>query len=121
MFSQIKMYLYGGLALIAVIAIGVGEYKLWHNGYDLAKAEDKVQYEKLINDYNEKAIALQNLEVQRHNAVVELQNKKIEELVAKKSELEKKVKENNDAASKEPNANEPALGKSSSVRLNSIR
>ena len=115
--GSLKLYLYGGAALVILLGLGFSHYKAYNYGV----MTTEVKYIKQIAEINRTSAELLKKEIENHNAFVEEQDKKIIDLEEKNARLEQTEKENASEAAKDPDAERPALGKSSVMRLNRIR
>lgn len=117
MFLQIKAYLYAGVAVVGLLALGYSEYK----AYSLGEDHVTVKYEKTISEINAKSL----LELQRQNEIADkitnMQKQTIAQLQSKNQELETIQKENEIEAAKDPHTNDTALGASSVLRIGRIK
>jgi len=114
---MIKQYLYPIIGVFALVVLSFISYKIYDFGY--SRAETK--YIKEISEINLKSAELLKKQKDEHDRFVELQDKLLNNLRTKNTELEKVMRENEEQASKEPDRDEPGIGKSRVMRLNRIR
>jgi hypothetical protein len=115
--GSLKLYLYAGAALVVILGLGFSHYKAYSHGVTVT--ENK--YIKVIAEVNSKSADLLKQQKDEHDRFVEQQDKLLNSLKTKNSELNKIVRENEEQASKEPDRDEPGIGKSRVMRLNRIR
>lgn len=115
--GSLKLYLYGGAALVILLGLGFSHYKIYNYGVTVTEAK----YIKVIAEINSKSADLLREQKDEHDRFVEQQDRLLNNLKTKNSELEQIVRENEEQASKEPDRDSPGIGKSRVMRLNRIR
>jgi dihydroorotate dehydrogenase len=115
--GNLKLYLYGILVVIGILFVGYVEYKIYNAGYSASETKRI----KEISEINSKSAELLKQQKDEHDRFVEKQDKLLNNLRANNEKLNEIVRENEEQASKEPDAKQPAIGKSSVMRLNRIR
>jgi len=115
--SLIKQYFYPILGVLLLLVLGYTHYKAQEFGY--SRAETK--YIKEISEINSKSADLLEKQKEEHDRFVEKQDKLLNNLKSDNERLSKIVRENEEQSAKEPDANDPGIGKSRVMRLNRIR
>lgn len=114
-----------GLTIIGVLSaltiLGFIGYKIEAHGYNRAVVIEEAKYTKILNDINEKTLIETNRQDEVAEKLNKLQNQQIADLLAKSKEDDEIQKENEIEAAKDPNADAPAIGTNSVLRLNRIK
>lgn len=116
-FGIIKQYLYPIVGIALLLVLGFATYKVYSFGYDRAE----IKYIKQISEINSLSADLLKKQKDEHDEFVERQDRLVNGLRSKNTELENTVRENEKEAAKEPDGNEPGIGKSRVLRLNRVR
>lgn len=116
-FGIVKQYLYPIIGVLVILAFSFIGYKIYNFGYSSAETK----YVKQISEINSKSADLLKKQKDEHDKFVELQDKLLNNLKSKNTELENIVRENEQEAAKEPDGDEPGISKSRVLRLNRIR
>jgi hypothetical protein len=108
-------YILGVLAILGVLSFA--GYKV----YDYGVTVTTLKYEKIISDVNTASAALLEKQKAEHDRFVEAQDKIVNNIKSENNRLIAIQKENESEANKDPNAQRPAVSKSSVMRLNKFR
>lgn len=109
-------YVIGGV-LIAIALLCVGSYA---KGYHTASSSWSTKYELREQQLLAAHIAEQNRQAQANAMAKAVEQKQIQQMEADNAALEQRIKELNDEADKDPDANKPALSDSARMRIDSV-
>lgn len=109
-------YIIGGVFLAVVLVCGFSYYK----GYSTSSASWSQKYELREAQWKASTTAEISRQAQANAMAKALEQKQLQEMEARNTALEQKVKELNDAADKDPDANKPALSDSARMRIDSV-
>jgi len=113
-FLKTKVGQYIAIGLGVAVLSGSATYYVYHKGYVSGETKTEAKYKKIYDD----ELARQ-LEVQ--DKVINTQKVIIAQLSQSEDDLNKKLKENESEAAKDPDHNKPALNSDAVMRLNRIR